>query len=160
MEIDPQIIEAGSVVKAHQATVDDATTALDNNKSMIADIYSRKANASMELEMLNAREDLTLEMKYRKVELEGAIETSKNNIENLSRDTANHEHRISIASAGLNSAKMNYQKLVQPSIGQLSSYDIDFLKKQKPRSQQSFAEKKQLSDRFGHEACQTHIPLV
>ena len=159
---DPQIVEAGNAVSANQEIVDSATTALNSNKAMIESIYSRKATASMELEMLNAREDLTLEMKYRKVELEGAIETSQANIDNLSRDTANHEHKISLASVGLNTAKMNYQKLVQPAIagGNLSSYDIQYLEQAGSRSTMSHNRKAELVEKYGMDSYLKHVPMI
>jgi len=160
---DPQIIEAGNAVSAHQSIVDDATVSLNSNKAMIESIYSSKAAASMELEMLNARQgDLTLEMKYRVVELEGAIETSQANIDNLSRDTANHEHKISLANVGLNTAKMNYQKLVQPAIngGNLSSHDIQYLEQAGSRSTMPHNRKAELVKKYGMDSYLKHVPMI
>jgi len=154
--------EAGMQVQRAQAIVDEHQSKMKNNSDLVLQMRTTKQGYATELEMLEAKgDDVTLEMKYRKVELEGAIKAVGANIDGMESENPNIQHKIDMATMALNSRKTTYQGLVQPAMtGNLSNFDIEQLKQSKPRSKQSHQEKKTIVDKYGMKAYMEYVPMI
>jgi len=159
-EISQEQIDSGQKVQAAMAVQKKYQKGMDDNKERIMGYRSKKQGYATEIEMLNSKE-LNFELKMRKLDLEENVSNIDIFISGLEKEQLGIQHSIDVSSLGVNTAKDEYQKIIQPAItGNLSNYDIDFLKGQMPRSKMSFADKKILVDKYGVEAVNTHIPMI
>ena len=160
--ISPEATQAGESVKEAQRIADGFQSELTNNNDLVLQMRGKKQTYLTEMEMLSAKENLSLDLRRRQIELEAQTEAVSKNIESMTKDQPNIQHRIDVSTLNLNSARETYQKLIRPAIGggNLSDFDINHLKQQKPRSQQTHSEKIALVDKYGMAAYTEHVPMI
>ncbi len=161
-EATQQEIEAGEIVKTAQDAVDKAENRMSYNTTLITDMRARKEKLNTEGEMLKAKDELSVDLRHRLLDIETDTATIDRNIKNLSSEHQGLQHSIDMAGVGLQSARQNYADVTAPPsvTGQLSQQDVLTLQSSTPKSKLDFAGKKQLIDRYGMEAYNEHVPMI
>ncbi len=161
-EATPEQTAAGDQVKAAQAAVDAALGEINDKKGVVAAWRSNKADMSVELEMLNDRDDdtLTIDMRHRKLDLQKDIEALGLNIDRI-KSTADLDHKLQLANVTLNKKRQGYNDLMNPSkTGVLNNVDIAYLKSLPPRTKMSEKQRTAVIARYGMDNYMKHCEMV